>query len=256
MSHHSLGGLGRSALSFAVGVALLLGVVGVLVPQYLLPRADAAPGCFQDPGPDRDDDYGSMSLQEENGGSTQTTLSGVRADVLVGADAVPCGRINSVYVASPNFNNLMEFGWAKGWLSCHGNPGSYTQYGNAIPFAVGVEPGPNGDHCRHFSGVHPSPGNFHTFRASDSDENSFWGSWLDGNEMQPDGWSLQFTQGVGGINAERQNPQDNGFAHFDQIEENINGTWSITNDLGDRYDTDPDYHFNYVNQHHVKFSHD
>jgi hypothetical protein len=245
----------QEALAAVAGAGLAVGGVAIFAPQLLAAaHAEPRPACFQDPGSDDDDDYGSMSVEEQSGGSAQTSLSGVRSDVWVGSASVSCGRLNSVYVRSGSFNQLMEFGWAKGWLSCFGTASDYTNYANEIPFAVAYDG--NERFCRRFAAMPLTDDTTHSFRASDTDENGYWGPWLDGSELEPSGWYLTFTQGIGGVNGERQNSNDPMYSDFNNVDENINGSWSSTDALGDPYDTDPNFHVVYDSTHDIRFVHD
>ncbi|HEY0905319.1 MAG TPA: hypothetical protein VGE14_15645 [Marmoricola sp.] len=89
-----------------------------------------------------------------------------------------------------------------------------------------------------------------------TDENGYWGPWLDGSELEPSGWYLTFTQGIGGVNGERQNSNDPMYSDFNNVDENINGSWSSTDALGDPYDTDPNFHVVYDSTHDIRFVHD
>jgi hypothetical protein len=237
-------------LSVVAGAAVVLVGVGVVSPTSLLPAAYAdMPKSCLDAHTGRGDDYGQIDA-EENDGSTSDDLRGLNSDVWVAASA-ECQRISSVFVFSPSYNGFYEFGYVLGWSTCSGN-----YYQDPTVFSV-WEPNSGRIDCTVWGSNHPSDGQTHNFRASDVNANTYWGGYLDGDALQPDGVNLDFARGHGGINMERGHPNDSGYADFQDIEEYHDGNgWTFTDDIDETVDIDPDYHLDVVNEHHGEMVHD
>lgn len=236
----------RELLALLGGAVFAVATTWVLAPSSLITPAHAdLPQSCLDAHTGGDDDYGQIQAEERDG-TTANDLRGLRSDVWV-ASGAECQRVSSVYVFSPTHNGFYEFGYVVGWSTCSGN-----HYSNATVFSVWKPNSGSGD-CTVWGGTHPSSGVFHHFRGSDVNANTHWGGYLDGTAFQPDGVDLDFARGFGGVNTERGHPDDSGFAEFDNIEEYHDGNgWTVTNDLDQVVDIDPDYHLSIVNNHHVK----
>lgn len=239
----------RRYVTLAAVSALAGGMLGLGLPGPI-PSAEAVPGCFAN---SNGVDYGSMSVEEQIGSppSPQATLNGIRSDLYVSSVAVSCQRIQSVYVRNATYNRLMEFGWAKGKFACY-NDQTFVDFAQETPFAVAFEP--NARYCHEYTGLTfggAEDDTYHEFRASDANENGYWGPWLDGSQLSQ-AWQLTFTQGLGGVNAERANASDPMQGNFRNIEEVHSGTWSPTDQIGDPYDTDPGYKWDLIAGDHAK----
>lgn len=161
-------------------------------------------------------------------------MDGNRGDLLVPETNTQCQRINSVYVQTVQGGSF-EFGWVIGWSSC-----TDEYYHEATAFAWWVQnTGARG--CRVFARK-PTGGQHHNFRSSDLNSNSYWGGWLNGDELQPNGVNMDFTQGIGAIGMERGDDADSGYTHFRNMDENHDSNgWTQWNDLSPNLDFDPDY---------------
>lgn len=67
--------------------------------------------------------------------------------------------------------------------------------------------------CRVFTNRQPASG-WHTFRLSDANQNSYWGPYFNGVELEPNGVLLDFTAGTSYVNMERGNANDPGTAEW------------------------------------------
>lgn len=241
-----------STILGALVATLLLLAAG---PSTWLPTAEASgePNCFTS----APNDYGAMTVIETTSASNtdaarQMSLSGVRSNAKVGESA-QCQRINSLFVWGNGGTSLYEFGYSIGWISCFNDgAGSFEYHSNPTLFAVAFE-SDGTRFCKIWSNSsHPVAGGTDGFRASDENENTYWGGWWNGTQMQPDGWNLDFAQGYGGVNTERANPADNGYAKFADIHEVINQTWSPTDYMARVFDYEPTYHLERPNGYTVK----
>jgi hypothetical protein len=252
MIRRILSRISREALAVVTGATAALAVTWMVAPAALLPAANAAlPESCLDAHTGSDDDYGQIDAEERDG-STADDLRGLRSDVWV-ATSSECQRISSVFVFSPTHNGVYEFGWFRGWWGT--DPCSGVDHGhfyvNATVFSV-WEPNSGSGGCTVWGDNHPTS-TFHLFRGSDIDANTYWGGYLDGVALQPNGVNLDFARGYGGVNMERGHPDDSGFAEFDNINEYHDGNgWTVTNNLDQTFDNDPDFHLSILNNHHVE----
>jgi hypothetical protein len=174
------------------------------------------------------------------------TMSGVRTDVWFG-DEHDCNRVSSISVIGPDHSSddfqFFEFGWITGntYAYCDGqyyhNPTlfvSYSRKGEATQ-------------CGVYPNKQPSPGMFHYMRASDENENSYWGAYLNGNEIDASVKDMDFHQGVAIASTERGNSNDIAFGIFKNLSEHHtdNGwtPWDNVRLYPYNGDSDPGYHF-------------
>lgn len=165
-------------------------------------------------------------------------MDGNRGSLLVPNRNAACQQINSVYVQTLQGGSF-EFGWIIGWSNCAGYRTQF--YHEPTAFAWWTNNNGTGS-CRVFETRTPSAGNYHQFRASDVDNNSYWGAWLNGVELQPNGVNMDFTQGLGAIGMERGDDADSGYTSFRNMQENHDSNgWTAWNNLSLNRDLDPDY---------------
>jgi hypothetical protein len=170
-----------------------------------------------------------------------------RSRVIATSD-VHCQHISSIHVW--NGTGGIEFGYVIGYSNCPGYTGTY--YHDPKPFYFAFNSSGFFVGCRVWTGRSLEQASLQTFRVSDTNGNYHWGSWLDGEELQPDGVMLDFNQGKNGLGMERGNPGDDGFSRFEKVSEyhpNSPGDgWSRLDDLRLLRDTDPKYKFDVVNE--------
>ena len=165
-------------------------------------------------------------------------MDGNRGKLLVPEGDAQCQRINSLYVQTTQ-GGYFEFGWVIGWSNCAGFRNQF--YHEATPFAWWTNnSGATG--CRVFENRNPDGDQYHNFRVSDLNSNTYWGSWLNGSELQPSGVNLDFSQGLGAVGMERGDAGDNGYTRFLNLTEYHDGNqWSQWDNLVQNVDTDPGY---------------
>ncbi len=225
------------AIHFVCGAVIVVAATLVALPSALVPSAHAThtwqhqPACFEPR--DGDDDYGQLQAEERGGDYDDT--SGVRSDIYI-VYTVSCQRISSVFVGNPNGAGFMEFGYVRGWINCTGPENTWTNFSEPTPFAFWVQSNGAWD-CKNFTGQDPNPGGNPSFRASDANHNSYWGSWYNGIELQDAGVFLNFTGGQAGVNVERGSSSDGGSASFTNIEEH-HSDWSSFDLLSQTWDHD------------------
>lgn len=231
---------------FASGATATIVAVALLSPQLLTQAtAQEAKGrvgqeCIEN------DDYG-QTAGYEHGAADINNSRATRSDVHV-SDVAFCQRISSVYVFSVNGGSF-EYGYVIGWSFCPGE--GYDHHQNPTEFWWSVTDNGNTD-CHIWDQRHPNSGQSDNFRVSDINANSYWGSYFNGNELQPSGVNMDFSHGISFIGAERGHSNDNGFARFDDLTEwHTSDEWSHWDHL-DRYDAhpnDPDYHLDILTNH-------
>lgn len=207
--------------------------------------------CLRTWGQPHDDDYGQIDAKEKD--ATNYKLRGVRVHMYASRGAW-CQRISSIQINAVGGVGFFEFGWIRGWWgtdSCSGvdHDRFYTR-----PTLFNERRTRSGHYsCSFWPNRHPGSGSIDVYRASDVNANTYWGSFFNGTELQPQGVDLDFSHGFGLINMERGGPSDAGWADFLKINENhrMNG-WSYFDNVREYYDVDPDYHFKRFNPHHGK----
>jgi hypothetical protein len=214
------------------------GLVGLFAGLAVLdtPAAADPPACMS-ASSGGGDDY--RHVQAEERGTSYSSLHGVRSNVLVSSSA-SCQRVSSVYVFSGTRNSVFEFGIVHGYSSC-----TDQVYSTPRPFAV-WDTGSTATGCRVFEQRTPVPGNLESIRGSDVDQNTYWGSWYKGDELQPSGVNLDFSAGPGGVNVENGHPSDNGYARFDDVQEYLSA-WSNFDSISAYVDISPGYHMEFPN---------
>ncbi len=65
----------------------------------------------------------------------------------------------------------------------------------------------------------PDSGSYHVMRASDENENTWWGAYIGGNEIVASVTNMDFHQGLGIASSERGNANDSAFAAFADLRE-------------------------------------
>lgn len=218
---------------------LWLGLVFALtagLPELRTPGSSAlvaAPECLT-PG-----DYGQIGTAEDLDNPTSDDARGTIAEVWVSGGAA-CQRISSIYVKSPSWNGSFEFGWVLGYSGCNGQTYSAprlfwwaTQATSAVT-SCGVWANSN----------LPEQSQSDIFRVSDTNANTFWGSYFNGVSLQPNGVDMDFARGWSTAAMERGSATDGGFAQWDSLREyhDANG-WTNWDDANQWVDHDPDYHF-------------
>jgi len=65
---------------------------------------------------------------------------------------------------------------------------------------------------------------------------------------------MDFSQGTPEINMERGSSHDSGYASFQTIQEWHPGNlWSLTDDMTEVYEVDPDYHYHRISGHEAEY---
>ena len=173
---------------------------------------------------------------------------GTRGDVRVVAnDNVHCQHVNSVFAW--NGNGGFEFGYVVGYSNCAGYRNTFYSAPRPFWWAYNSQGGYVG--CGVFTGRSLAQAQFDTFRASDTNGNGEWGSWINGIELQPGGILLDFSTAANGFGMERGNGGDEGYSRFEDLSEyHVSNGWTHWDDLrlnGPTGDSDPDYNLNEIN---------
>jgi hypothetical protein len=159
-------------------------------------------------------------------------------------DDVHCQHISSIYVRN-GFGGF-EFGYVVGYSNCPGYRGTF--YVNPKPFFWAVDSGGGFAGCRVWTGRSLDQGTFQDFRSSDINADYYWGSWLNGEELQPNGVLMDFSRGKNGFGMERGNPGDDGYSRFNELNEYHDGNgWTRFDDLRLLVDNDPKYMLDVIN---------
>jgi hypothetical protein len=156
-----------------------------------------------------------------------------------------CQRVSSIYIFSPSLAGWFEFGYLVGYSNCAG----YTDFFYENPTLFYWSRTNSGTtRCRVWENRHPVSGQYDAFRASDINSNTYWGSYLNGEERQPDGVNMDFARGWNYLGMERGHRDDGGFARFNELQEYHDGNgWTRSDDLSPCCETDPDYHLDVIN---------
>jgi hypothetical protein len=95
--------------------------------------------------------------------------------------------------------------------------------------------------CHVWEDRHPRSGQYDYFRVSDLNANSYWGSYFNQEELQPNGIDMDFSRGFNGIGTERGHSNDSCYARWSDLQEyhDSNG-WTTWNDPSPGVDRDPD----------------
>ncbi len=249
-SEHSRG---QSSLAYGaaavVGSSATLAVIWLAAPNSLLPSASADPlpnSCLS-ASSGGDDDYGQFTVTEAG-----TDGDGTRADVWFTGSNMQCQKISTLGVYSPTGNGFWEFGWILGWWG----PSSGDRYLVPTMFAVGHNSTGASVYEHVWTGRTPTPGKFHNVRASDLNENTYWGGFVDGDGGFDPAANMDFANGSPYVNWERGHPDDEpAGGEFKSIEEHTgspgNEIWNYTDSLSGAGD-DPEYDLTIdTNDHHV-----
>ena len=191
-------------------------------------------------------DYGGIGAIEDPSPSYSNESRGTRADVLVGSSAW-CQRINSVYVVSASGQGSFEFGWLIGYSRCSGYTGTF--YTQPTLFYWSTTDG-GLTRCQVWGTKHPAGGQYDSFRVSDINANTYWGSFWDGAELQPDGINMDFSRGFNQVAMERGHHDDICTSYFNELNEYHDGNgWTRWDGLTSSAaaDQDPACHFSKVN---------
>ncbi|MFT4080993.1 MAG: hypothetical protein QM638_00255 [Nocardioides sp.] len=209
--------------------------LGVLIPFCALSSASAEQGvaCVND------GDYGQNVGVEQPNQTYSDDSRGTRSQVWVAAGAA-CQRISSVYVRSSNLTGSFEFGYLIGYSNC--SPYRNHFYTEPTLFFWAINSDGSLVSCGVFSDRHPTSKQYDAFRVSDTNGNTYWGSYFNGNELQSSGVDMNFSKGYNWVATERGAAADDGYTRFNNLAEyhDSNGWTSWDNAVG-RYDTDPDY---------------
>jgi hypothetical protein len=161
--------------------------------------------------------------------------------------ATACQRVSSISLTSVG-GGLLEVGWITGEVdSSYCNIQAVSR---ATMFIVWRNEG-GLYHC-FVTSNRPSGGTFHNFKLSDENANSWWGAWLDGNSLTPNGIDLNFTQGFNLVSMERGMPADSGSAKWISIQEFHDGNqWTYWDNAtrADLVPDDPDWVTRIINSH-------
>lgn len=225
------------AVPFMSGVFALVALTALIRPHLVLPTAAASPPpCIID------GDYGAIGIIEDPTAANSDNVRGTRAHVWVVNGPTACQYISSVYVFSPTRAGDMEFGYVVGYSNCNG-----STYSNPTLFWWSHKTTGESD-CGVWGAKHPTEGQYDLFRVSDLNANTYWGSYWNQEELQPNGVHLDFTHGWSIAAMERGDSADGGYARYEDLNEyHDNGGWSLWNNLTLDSDQDPDYHLNRVN---------
>lgn len=215
---------------FTAGVALAAAVIGMLGVRLWTEPADAAPpACIAD------GDYGQIGAIEDPGASVSNNSRGTISSMLVASGPTPCQRISSIYVQTAQGGSF-EFGWVIGYSNC-----TDRTYSAPTMFCWAR----NNDGSRRCGvwGARPlAQGQWDTFRVSDTDANTYWGSYINGESLQPAGVNMDFSQGYSITAMERGASTDSGRARWHNLSEYHDGNgWSSWDNAALGRDADPDY---------------
>lgn len=86
------------------------------------------------------------------------------------------------------------------------------------------------------------------FRVSDTNANTYWGSYFRGDELQPNGVNMDFARGFSGAAMERGHGKDAGFTRWNKLNEyhDSNG-WTRWDNATLGNDADPKFEWNRIN---------
>ena len=205
-AHRSRLGVVAVAMGFAVTSGLTL---------FLNQPATAVADCLNG-------DY-AFKGGVETASVTQLDNSGTRGDLYVPSGGVSCQHISSIYVGRAQ--GWAEFGWIRGWSSCTTGGADDVKYDRPTLFRWMRNTTGQGSTCRVFASRQPVSG-WHSFRISDANENTYWGPFFDGEELEPNGIPLDFATGGSYLDMERGNSADPGSAQWRALTEHRNGAWS------------------------------
>ncbi len=176
----------------------------------------------------------------------KNTMSGVKGNVWFD-DGHHCNRVSAIIVVGPDHTKsdfqFYEFGWITGntFAYCGG------QYYHKPTLFISYSRKGEKTQCDVYPNKQPDSGSYHVMRASDENENTWWGAYIGGNEIVASVTNMDFHQGLGIASSERGNANDSAFAAFADLREHhtSNGwtPWENVRLLPDGGDTDPDYHF-------------
>lgn len=221
---------------FAVGVCVTVGLSLSFGSKALLPSAEAAGECLTP-------EAGAVSAKQVD--SYTWTSRGTRSDVrVINGDGVDCQHISSVFA----WNGVggFEFGYVIGFSNCPGHTGQFFNNPKKMFWAFNSQGSFVG--CRVWENDSLPEETFQNFRGSDINANGEWGSWYNGNELQPNGVLLDFSSAMNGWGMERGDRTDDGYARFNELSEyHDNGGWSRWDDQRLNADSDPDYDYDEIN---------
>jgi hypothetical protein len=231
---------------FGAGVLSVLTSAVVLPGGWLSTAEAAVPACVAN------GDAGQIAAIEDPSDSTSDDIRGTRSSVYVGDNPTSCQRISSIYVKSPSFNGSFEFGWVMGYSNCTGNT-----YVHPHSFYWAVQASTGAITCGVWTSHLPTEDAYSTFRASDIDANTYWGSYFNGTSLQPNGVNMDFARGHSVTGMERGATADSGFARWNNLEEyhDANG-WTNWDNASQWVDRDPAYHFHRIDAHTAASQHD
>jgi hypothetical protein len=225
----------------SIGFVLALVAVGVTAPAVLVPAAQAeqARSCVLN------GDYGWTRAMELSGQAQDNDARGTRADIYIPTSGAQCQRVASVYGVSPSRASRFEFGFFIGYHTC----GSDTKFYVHPTLFYWAHHSNGTSQCGVWTGRHPLEGQYDAFRASDINANTYWGSYFNGEALQPDGINMDFSKSYNAVGSERGGAADDGTARFHQLNEYHDGNgWTIWNGLtDDAPGHNPGYHLDVVN---------
>lgn len=227
----------KSDIAFFVGgvalAAALVAPLGATTPE----AAAAAPGCLTP-------EAGAISAKQVD--NYTWTSHGTRSEVrVINGAGVDCQHISSIFTW--NGAGGFEFGYVIGYSNCPGHTGQYFTNPKKMFWAFTSQ----GSFvaCNVWEGASLPEATFQTFQGSDTNANGYWGSWYNGNELQPNGVLLDFNSGMNGWGMERGDASDDGYARFNELSEYHDNTpgWSRWDDQRLNNDVDPDWHYDEIN---------
>lgn len=230
---------------FLAGLVLTLMMIWIIRPDLVIPAASAAHPLHGGPSCLGASDRGSVAaIEDYQGGPVWDKARGTRGDVLIPGSETFCQKISSIYVIQGHGG--FETGFVEGYSNCTGFTG--TWFSQPVPFywafdADGVYVG-----CYLFTSVGLNGGGTDNFRGSDIDQDTYWASFVNGNQLFA-GASLDFEHGFNQIAEERAKVNDLCLSKFTNMDEyHPTGNWNDFDNLtlppgGDQ---DPDCHFHRI----------
>jgi hypothetical protein len=201
---------------FAAGAGALFASAALWFPDAVAATASASvPACIAN------GDYGQVAGIEDPNSSVSDDSRGTFSANHIAAGPTNCQRISSIYVFSPDFSGDFEFGWVLGWSNC-----SQTSYVHPHLFYwAHTQSGTST--CKVWSSPTPTEGNDDAMRVSDTNANTYWGSYFLGNALQPNGVNMDFSRGWSIVGMERGASSDSGYAKWSELQEYHDGNgWS------------------------------
>jgi hypothetical protein len=228
---------------FGLGVVGTLGVAVAANPSALAAEEPVeiadVPACVAN------GDYGQVGAAEDPSNTTSDDIRGTRASVRIGNGPTPCQRISSIYVQSPTGGGLFEFGWVIGYSNC-----SNQTYSHPHLFYWSIQRSTGASQCRVWTSPTPTEAQYDTLQVSDTNANSYWGSYFNGGNLQPNGINMDFARGWSTVAMERGGTNDDGYARWNELSEYHDGNgWSYWDNGTQVVDNDPAYHLEMLNVH-------